>query len=152
MESLDPTSGLLEHNYEKVQDKTIIVEILGLASMEENDHEEEIPNKDSLDKHYGFQVDYSIQRRRRNRSQELCGEGGAEARAIQRRADTKEIALIGSEQITKSDRQCNWPQEDTNVPGRKFGECASNIGGPKVMTSPTYLHHFLFDFGSRWFI
>jgi hypothetical protein len=77
-----------------MQDGAVIGEVLGLASMEEDDGEEEMPVGDSPDKDNGFHIDCSIHHRCRDRLQELREEVEVEIVAIQPRVDEKVIALI----------------------------------------------------------
>jgi hypothetical protein len=55
-----------------------------------------------------------------NRLQEPRQEGEAEVTVNQHRADEKEIAFIGSDQIMKYGHQCNWRQEDTDATVQKL--------------------------------
>jgi hypothetical protein len=79
-----------------LQGNAAVAEILGLDSMEEDDEEEEMPEEDSPDEDSEFHVDRSIRHRRADRLRELREEAEAEIAAIQRRADAKGIAFIGS--------------------------------------------------------
>jgi hypothetical protein len=52
--------GVLELYYENRQDYAAIAEILGLASMEEDNDEKEMPEEDSPDEDRGFHIDCLI--------------------------------------------------------------------------------------------
>jgi hypothetical protein len=98
------TSGLPGCCFENAQDAAVITEILGAACMEQGERmqEEKSPDEDS-----GFHVGRSMQHRCINIPQWFREQAKPEVTAIQRRANEKGIALIGSEQITKYGRQCN---------------------------------------------
>jgi hypothetical protein len=66
MENSEPTLGLLGRYYGNVQDGAVTTEILGLASLEQSDEEEETPQDNSSNKDSGFHVDHSIHYRCRD--------------------------------------------------------------------------------------
>jgi hypothetical protein len=63
--------------------------------------------------------------------------------AIQRWADGKAIALIGSQQIAKSGRQCNWQEEDIDGTVRTFGEWIyGDMATEMALIYRLCIHHF----------
>jgi hypothetical protein len=62
MENREPIPGVLGPYCKNMQDNAAIAEILGLASMEENDEEEEMPEEHLPDEDSGFHIDHSIHR------------------------------------------------------------------------------------------
>jgi hypothetical protein len=71
MKNPEPTPGVLERYYENMQGDAAIAEILGLASMGEDDEEEEMPEEVCPDENSGFHVDRSIHNRCRDRLREV---------------------------------------------------------------------------------